>query len=248
LSGALSALVVLGVLGTFALAYFQRNDVVPVLVATRDVSAFRVLGPGDVKAGTHSVDRNDHAGFLTELPASRVTLHGLHAGEPIRRHDLGPALEVSSRVIGVETTRAAVLAGAVRPGDAVELAVAPERGEGVSLSATVLAVTPDPGAKTYSLVVAIPQRVDVEDLQAFERSVAREVTQALLSAWAETRPRAGLGVAKEAVKTGIGFVPLVGAAISATASVAEIATDVRAHDRTWLSALWNLASSERHVA
>lgn len=90
--------------------------------------------------------------------------------------------------------------------------------------------------------------VDVEDLQAFERSVAHEVTRALLSAWAETRPRAGLGVAKEAVKTGIGFVPLVGAAISATASLAEIATDVRAHDRTWLSALWNLASSERHVA
>jgi hypothetical protein len=99
----------------FALAYFQQDDAVAVLVAKRDVRAYRVLGPGDVEAGTRPSDAEGARAYLTELPDDRITLRAVLAGDPGRTDDLGPRVSDATRVIGIEATRAAVLAGAVRP-------------------------------------------------------------------------------------------------------------------------------------
>jgi hypothetical protein len=86
-------------------------------------------------------------------------------------------------------------------------------------------------------------QVTGDDIADFEHHVGREITRCLLGAWADTRPKMGRNVAKEAVTTGVGFIPLAGSAIAAAASISESAMNLRHHDRSWLSALWNLANS-----
>jgi hypothetical protein len=84
------------------------------------------------------------------------------------------------------------------------------------------------------------QELEVGEIGQFEQRVGAEITGSLLAAWVDTRPRLGRDVAKEAAKTGIGFIPLVGPAVSAGVSIAESTLRRREHDRSWLSALWNL--------
>lgn len=92
------------------------------------------------------------------------------------------------------------------------------------------------------------ETLELQDIQRFEQHVGEEITRSLLAAWAETRPRMGAAVANEAVKTGIGFIPLAGPALSATSSIVETAWKQRGHDRSWLSALWNLITSSDRSA
>lgn len=87
------------------------------------------------------------------------------------------------------------------------------------------------------------QPLEAGEIRDFERHVGQEITRGLLAAWSETRPKMGPDVAKEAAKAAIGFIPLAGPALSTGTSIGQTALHLRAHDRSWLSALWNLATS-----
>jgi hypothetical protein len=84
------------------------------------------------------------------------------------------------------------------------------------------------------------RELETGEIEEFQQRVGAEITASLLAAWADTRPRLGRDVAKEAAKTGIGFIQLAGPAISAGASIAESTLKRHEHDRSWVSALWNL--------
>lgn len=81
---------------------------------------------------------------------------------------------------------------------------------------------------------------DICDRQRFDRLVAHEITRSLMAAWRETRPKIKIELPKEAALTGIGFVPLVGPALSLGASLGDTQLHAQRHARSWISALWNL--------
>jgi hypothetical protein len=78
---------------------------------------------------------------------------------------------------------------------------------------------------------------DLSDVDWVHRSVAVEISRCLLAAWTETRTNLGTDLAKEAAKAAIGFVPLVGPALSSGASVVEALGRAHVRRTSWLSAL-----------
>jgi hypothetical protein len=87
--------------------------------------------------------------------------------------------------------------------------------------------------------------VDIHDEQRFEQQIANEITRALMAAWSETRPKLAPDLAKEAMRVGIGLIPLAGPPLSTASSIAESAYEIRRNDRSWIAAMWDLVNSPR---
>ena len=74
----------------------------------------------------------------------------------------------------------------------------------------------------------------------FLRAVASETTSALMRAVDQQRPRFPEEMAKQAVKTAVSFVPVVGPVVEKTATVGQSALDSLRRRRSWTAALMTL--------
>jgi hypothetical protein len=123
----LSTLFVGGVLiiGTVLLCLsYLRPRYVAVLVVRADVPANRILSEGDISLGVRRAGSDD--GFAAHA-VGRLTVRNLARGSAVRDDDLGPdvqeALGRDAQVVGVRTTDAGALGGALRTGDPVRVSI-----------------------------------------------------------------------------------------------------------------------------
>ncbi|WP_422768682.1 SAF domain-containing protein [Plantactinospora sp. WMMC1484] len=149
----------LAIAGVVAAIYLtvQRPDTVAVLVATRDLPAYHLITPDDVTLSTREADETE---TYAALPVQgRLSLKPIAGGQPLRRGDIAPdvasVLGDNLTVHGFEVSPAAVLGGALQPGNRIQLTLI--RGQRVlaRLDAVVLSVTGDDPAPTRTLVVAL---------------------------------------------------------------------------------------------
>ena len=78
------------------------------------------------------------------------------------------------------------------------------------------------------------------DALEYLRSISQEVTRAYALALEDQRPKLGEELAKEALKTGVSFVPAVGPAVEKVATVTQLLREGQRQRRSWTAAIMRL--------
>jgi hypothetical protein len=81
---------------------------------------------------------------------------------------------------------------------------------------------------------------DPDDAVAYVLSIAQQVTDAFAQAYAEERPNLVTELGKEALKTGVSFIPGIGPLVEQVATATQLGLDEVRHRRSWTSALMKL--------
>jgi hypothetical protein len=79
-----------------------------------------------------------------------------------------------------------------------------------------------------------------EDAYEWLRSVSQQVAGAYAAAMAHTARSLPENLAKEALLTGVSFIPAVGPVVATASSVSQALRDVMRERRSWCAALWEL--------
>jgi hypothetical protein len=150
-------LVALGLVASALWAVRSDGPATPVLLATADLPAFHSLTSADFTMRTRRT--RDKERYATLPVDGRVTLRAVKKGTPLLRADVGPdaarALRANVVVVGVNVTKAAVLGGALRTGERVQLVLSEKGNRTTALDALVMSVVAGSGGKDWSLVVAL---------------------------------------------------------------------------------------------
>jgi hypothetical protein len=91
--------------------------------------------------------------------------------------------------------------------------------------------------RTFETIAA---QQEPEDAYAWLKSVSQQVTDAYASALAATTKSLPEELAKEALLTGVAFIPAVGPVVEKTAAVSQTLLEVMRERKSWSAALWQL--------
>jgi Flp pilus assembly protein CpaB len=132
-------------------------------VPARDLPAYHVITAGDLTTAFLPVRQvPDEAVRNAQDLVGRYTLQALPAGEPVRRAHVvaipDPALITDTLAVGIPADRAAILGGALRPGDVVAVAAVPASDVAVPVRVfdAVLVLDVKHGEEGSVVVLAIP--------------------------------------------------------------------------------------------